>query len=515
MRLLFVFLLGSGPIAWQGSLAQQQKVLLETTLNENLLHMEYAVRGAIPDRAEELQKLINANPTGHGLPFDKIIPCNIGNPQALGQKPLSFNRQVISMLTNTDLLTAAEASRDGTLGGTFQADAVRRARRYLDRSKTGVGAYTNSQGFDVIREEVAAFIQRRDGYPTDPGSIFITDGASAGVRLLYTAVMRPGQKDGVLVPIPQYPLYSALTTLFDGHLAGYYLDESKGWMVTIKELRRALDEARGKGSLVRALVIINPGNPTGQTLEVAIMKDIIKFCIEQKLVLMADEVYQENIFGEGKSFNSFKKVAMDMGAAARALEMVSFHSVSKGFLGECGIRGGYFELHNIHESVKRELYKLASVTLCSNTVGQFSTGLMVNPPSPGDESYPLYSKQRADILSSLRRRAEKLGKVLNSLEGMTCNPSEGAMYLFPQIQLPSAAVAAAAKAKLAPDAFYCMALLEATGIVTVPGSGFKQVDNTFHFRTTFLPPEDAIDEVVHRLSTFHNSFLKQYAHTDL
>merc|ERR1719169_313826 len=129
------------------------------------------------------------------------------------------------MIGSPKLCETAEASPDGTLHGTFKPDAVRRARMYLTRGAPGVGAYTNSMGFPVVREEVARFIAQRDGYPSDPERIFITDGASSGVRFLYQTMLRPGRKDGVLVPIPQYPLYSALTTVNDGYLAGYFLDE--------------------------------------------------------------------------------------------------------------------------------------------------------------------------------------------------------------------------------------------------------------------------------------------------
>merc|ERR1719456_2081090 len=226
------------------------------------------------------------------------------------------------------------------------------------------------------------------------------------------------------------------------------------------------------------------------------MKDIARFALKENLVLLADEVYQENVYAVGKKFTSFKKVVSDMGVEAASLSLVSFHSASKGFIGECGIRGGYMELHNVDPGVKAQIYKQASMTLCSNTHGQLSIGLMVNPPAAGDESYETYVAERDGVLTSLKRRANKLEAALNQLEGVTCNPAEGAMYLFPQIRLPKLAVEAAARAKMPADTFYCMELLEQTGIVTVPGAGFKERDGTFHLRTTFLPPEDALEEVM-------------------
>merc|ERR1712224_566862 len=141
---------------------------------------------------------------------------------------------------------------------------------------------------------------------------------------------------------------------------------------------------------VRGLVIINPGNPTGQCLDRDAMEEIVTFAVKEGLVLMADEVYQENVYDDKKSFTSFKKVAVEMGIASKGLELVSYHTASKGFIGECGIRGGYFETYNMDPDVKAQLYKLASITLCANTPGQIAIGLMVNPPAAGDESYASY-----------------------------------------------------------------------------------------------------------------------------
>ena len=114
--------------------------------------------------------------------------------------------------------------------------------------------------------------------------------------------------------------------------------------MTMEELQRAADDAKANGVNVRGLVVINPGNPTSQQLTVPAMEEVVRFCVENELVLMADEVYQENLYGARKgSFTSFKKVVMSMGEEAANVELVSFHSISKGFMGECGIRGRYRE----------------------------------------------------------------------------------------------------------------------------------------------------------------------------
>jgi len=254
--------------------------------------------------------------------------------------------------------------------------------------------------------------------------------------------------------------------------------------------------------------VINPGNPTGNTLSRENMQQIVQFCEEHEMVLMADEVYQENVYEEALPFYSFKKILCEMGSK---VQCVSFHSTSKGFLGECGLRGGYFELMNFDPDVQAQLLKLVSIGLCSNTLGQIACGLMVAPPQQGEASYPAYAAEKEGIISSMKRRATMLVDGLNALEGVTCNAPQGAMYAFPSITLPPKAIAAAEAAGKVPDTFYALALLESTGIVVVPGSGFGQKEGTWHFRTTFLPPEDEMSSVVARMTDFHQGFMAKYA----
>lgn len=136
--------------------------------------------------------------------------------------------------------------------------------------------------------------------------------------------------------------------------------------------------------------------------------------------------------------------------------------------------------------------------------------VMVNPPKHGDPSYQLYVKERDAIYESLKRRALKLSAFFNTLEGVTCNPAHGAMYLFPRIRLPQKAIKLAEKEGRSPDTFYAISMLDATGVCVVPGSGFGQEDGTFHFRTTFLPQEDQIDKVTSKMGKFHAEFMDQY-----
>ncbi|XP_050843674.1 alanine aminotransferase 2, partial [Serinus canaria] len=305
-------------------------------------------------------------------------------------------------------------------------------------------------------------------------------------------------RTGVLIPIPQYPLYSAALAELDAAQVNYYLAEERCWALDVAELRRALAEGRRRCN-PRALCIINPGNPTGQVQSRECIEQVIRFAYEEKLFLLADEVYQDNIYAEGSSFHSFKKVLVELGPPySDSVELASFHSVSKGFMGECGLRGGYMEVVNLHPEVKAQLSKLVSVRLCPPVPGQMVLDTIMDPPKPGEPSYERFQAEKEAVLSALAEKARLTEEIFNRTPGIHCNPVQGAMYSFPRIDLPARAVAAAKvrerrrdgqlgpqlgdEKNQSPDMFFCMRLLEETGICVVPGSGFGQKEGTYHFR---------------------------------
>ncbi len=443
-------------------------------LGRAVLQTEYAVRGPIVARAQALER--------EGR---EIIYCNIGNPQALEQKPITFLRQVLALCQYPELMTRAS--------DLFPRDVIETARNVLAGTRHGLGAYSDSKGVRFIREAVAAFIHERDGIPTDPEAIYLTDGASKGVQTALRLLIS-GPRDGIMIPIPQYPLYSATITLYEGRQVGYYLDEEQAWRLSRARLEESYEKATAEGVRVRAICVINPGNPTGAVLDCANISMIIDFARQRGLAILADEVYQENVYLAGDRFYSFARVMAEKDE--REVSLFSFHSCSKGFLGECGQRGGYMELRNVPADVVAQVTKLQSVALCANLTGQVATYCMVRPPRPGDESYPLYASERDHIIGELRRRSALLAEGLNRIPGIRCNQVAGAMYAFPSITLPPGRT----------DEEYCLALLEETGVCVVPGSGFGQVPGTAHLRTTILPPTGKIEAVVERLARFHASY---------
>ncbi|VDP24097.1 unnamed protein product, partial [Heligmosomoides polygyrus] len=323
------------------------------------------------------------------------------------------------------------------------------------------GAYSQSVGLEIIRKHVADFISKRDGFPCDYENVILSNGASEAIRNVLKMFIRhdTDKKTGVMVPIPQYPLYSATIEEFGLGEVGYYLDEEKNWALLEEELERAYNEGL-KNCDTKVMVVINPGNPTGQVLSHENIETIIKFAHRHKLFLMADEVYQ--VSGTSSEIKEQK--------------------LPLGFMGECGMRGGYVELFNIDPEVFMLFKKMISAKLCAGILGQVIVDALVNPPKPGDPSYNLWMKERTEILQSFKERAKLVKEAYASMKGISCNEVQGALYAFPKVKLPKRAIDEARLLNQEPDFFYAMQLLEATGVCVIPGSGFGQKEGTYHFR---------------------------------
>lgn len=482
----------------------QERVLDLTTINPNVIRAEYAVRGATAKRAAEIHEEIKKGTSKY--PFNEVLFSNIGNPMKVGLEPVTFYRQVMSVVMNKSLLDSPSIP-----------DGVKtRAKFYLNMIDGGIGAYSESNGFKFVRERVAKFIENRDqtGAEVDPNNIWLSDGASQAIALLFTTIIRD-PNDGIMIPIPQYPLYSAQLAINGCKEIPYYLDETNAWQVDFQDLQNSYEAACKKDIKTKAIVVINPGNPTGQILREDVIRKIIEFAVDNKLIILADEVYQQNIYKENAKFVSFRSVMHSMNAPYKNAELFSFHSASKGLAGECGLRGGYMQWENINPEISFQLHKHKSVYLSSNTVGQLMIDLITNPPTVeenGEEVTELFHKEMSERLESLRRRAKMVYKYLNELEGVSSNEIEGAMYCFPKITIPEKAIEKAQAQGIAPDLLYAMELLENTGLCGVQGSGFRQKEGTFHIRLTILIlPEEKFETTLQKMKKFHTEFLERYS----
>ncbi|KAG8144084.1 putative Alanine aminotransferase 2-like protein, partial [Naja naja] len=365
-------------------------------------------------------------------PFTEVIKANIGDAHAMGQQPITFLRQVVALCTYPILLDSPS----------FPEDSKKKARRILQGcGGNSLGSYSASQGVNCIREDVAAYIERRDGgVPADPENIYLTTGASDGIATILKILVSGGgrSRTGVMIPIPQYPLYSAAISELDAIQVNYYLDEENSWALEVNELRRSLYEAKA---------YCNPK---------------VKFKIE----------------------NVLKR---------------------------CGYRGGYMEVINLHPEIKEQLLKLLSVRLCPPVSGQAAMDVVVNPPVPGEESYAQFIKEKESVLNNLAMKAKLTEDLFSQVPGLHCNPLQGAMYAFPRVFIPAKAIEIAKAHQMAPDMFYCMKLLEETGICVVPGSGFGQREGTYHFRMTILPQAEKLKILLKKVKDFHINFLEEYS----
>jgi len=296
----------------------------EETMSQSLRRMQYAVRGEVVMKADQL-----------AAAGKSILYTNIGNPHQVGQAPITYYRQVLALCD----LPAEQGVDHPKVHEMFPADVVERAREYRSIiGPSGTGAYTHSQGILGLRKHVAEYIEKRDGYPAYPGNIFLTNGASAAIGMVLQGLLA-NNNDAIMIPRPQYPIYSALIAKLGGRQVSYDLDEALNWSVSREELDRKLEEAKKEGLEVKALAMINPGNPSGNVMTHCDIQVVAEFCSDNGIVMMADEVYQTNVYAETAEFVSAKKVALDL--RLKNLQLVSFHSTSKGLIGECGRRGGY------------------------------------------------------------------------------------------------------------------------------------------------------------------------------
>lgn len=388
--------------------APYKKALTFENLNPNIVRLEYAVRGPLFLRVLEIEQELR---DGVQKPFNKVIKANAGDAQGMGQIPISFIRQVLVCVSYPEMIET----------GNFPQDVKERAREILGACVgNSIGSYSLAVGIELIRKSVAGYIERRDGYRANWRDICLIAGASTGIKNCLELLINniEGKPSGVMVPIPQYPLYSASLAEYGLRQVDYYLDESKNWALTVEELDRALVEG-SKDCKVRALAVLNPGNPTGQVLTRENIEEIIKFAYKHSLMIFADEVYQQNIY-EGQ-FHSFKKVLVELGAPYNQVEVVSFMSTSKGFMGECGMRGGWMEVVNLDPTVQANLYKCMSAKLCASTLGQVVVDCVARPPQEGDASYEQYVRERDSVLQSLKIRAKMIEELFNNMEGFRCN----------------------------------------------------------------------------------------------
>ena len=344
-------------------------------------------------------------------------------------------------------------------------EAVERAMR------DGHNGYAPSVGILPAREAVAAECLRR-GMPVSPDRVVITSGTSEGIELTLTALAQGG--DEVLVPVPTYPLYTAVLAKIGARAVFYRTDPARGWLPDVDHVRSLITPA------TRALVVIDPNNPTGATYSPAVRRDLTDLADRHNFPLLADEVYADLAYeGPVPALASLNPDA----------PIISFSSLSKAYLAP-GWRAGWMAVGATErlDEVLGAIKKLADGRLCST--GPMQYGIVA--ALTGDRSH------QESLRAALRERANLTTTRLNAIPGITAVAPTAAFYSMPRVALPPGVT----------DEEYVLALLRDTGVLCVYGSGFGTRPQDGFFRVVFLAPPDELSGIYDAIAEFTGRFLR-------
>ena len=315
--------------------------------------------------------------------------------------------------------------------------------------RDGYNGYTASAGIVAAREAAAADFSRR-GVEVSADRVLITSGTSEGIELALTAIVDEGEE--VLVPSPTYPLYTAVLAKIGATPAYYRTDPARGWLPDLEHMARAVTPK------TRALVLIDPNNPTGAVYPADVRRQLVDFALDHGLVILADEVYGDL---------GFDGPVPPLAAMAPEAPIISYSSLSKAYLAP-GWRAGWMAVAStprLDESLAA-IKKLADGRLCSPGPMQFAVTAALN----GDRSHQVAFRQQ------LRLRSELTVARLNAMPSMRVVAPQAAFYAMPQVTLPPGRT----------DEDFVLGLLRATGILCVHGSGFGLPADGGYFRVVFL-----------------------------
>ncbi|MCH8033207.1 MAG: aminotransferase class I/II-fold pyridoxal phosphate-dependent enzyme [Bacteroidetes bacterium] len=324
------------------------------------------------------------------------------------------------------------------------------------------------EAVDAIENEAA-----RKGI-TNVHDIFVTTGASEAIDICLTALVNEGEN--VLTPTPGYPLYTAIESKLEMISNPYYLDEDNGWTPDIDDIKSKINDK------TKAIILINPNNPTGSLYTQESLLQIIDLALENDLVIFADEIYDKLLF-DGKEHVSIASLNKDVSC-------ITFSGLSKNYMvpgfrigwgivsGRKGVLADYIEAMN----------KILRARLSANHPEQYG----IKPSLEGEQSNLLEAKEK------LASRRDMTVEMLNAIQGISCVKPEGAFYAFPQLHMNQS------------DNHFVAELIKETGVVVVPGSGFGQVPGTQHFRVVFLPNEQILEKAYKAIGEFYQKYLEKF-----
>jgi alanine-synthesizing transaminase len=361
----------------------------------------------------------------------------------------------------------------------FGFDAPEEIQQDMIRNLPNSAGYSDSKGIFAARKAVMHYTQQQGIAGVTLDDIYLGNGASELIVMAANALLDNG--DELLVPSPDYPLWTAATSLSGGKPVHYLCDETNNWMPNLADIRAKIT-SRTKG-----IAVINPNNPTGVLYSDELLKGMIEIAREHGLVLLADEVYDKVLY-DGAKHTALASLSADV-------LTLTFNSLSKAYR-SCGYRAGWMVVSGPKERATdfiEGLNMLANLKLGSNVPGQYA----IQTALGGYQSINDLIKEGG----RLRRQRDVAYELITAIPGVTCVKPQAALYMFPRLD-----------PKVYPiedDRQFFLELLKETRVMLVQGSGFNwpQPD---HFRMVFLPHEDDLREAIERMAKFLESYRKKH-----
>jgi alanine-synthesizing transaminase len=363
--------------------------------------------------------------------------------------------------------------------GVFGFDAPEEIVQDMIHNMQSASAYTDSKGLFAPRKAIMHYSQQKNVAGVTIDDIYLGNGASELIVMSMNALLNSG--DEVLVPAPDYPLWTAAVGLSGGKPVHYICDEQAGWMPDI-------DDIKGKiNANTRAIVVINPNNPTGALYSVEVLKQIVEVARQHQLIVFADEIYDKVLY-DGATHTSLASLADDV-------LFITFNGLSKNYRA-CGYRAGWMVVSGEKKHAKdyiEGLNMLTSMRLCANAPGQYA----IQTALGGYQSIN-------DLVGPggrLTRQRDLAHKLLTDIPGVTCVKPSAALYMFPRLD-----------PKMYPiddDQKFAYELLAEERVLIVQGTGFN-CPTPDHFRVVFLPNTDDLAEAFGRIRRFLDNYRKRH-----
>ncbi|MBY0572345.1 MAG: pyridoxal phosphate-dependent aminotransferase [Undibacterium sp.] len=339
--------------------------------------------------------------------------------------------------------------------------------------------YTESKGMFAPRKAIMHYTQEKHIRGVAIDDIYIGNGASELIVMGMNALLNPG--DEVLVPAPDYPLWTAAVSLSSGTPVHYLCNESADWMPDIEDIKRKIT------SNTKAIVVINPNNPTGALYPREVLQQIVDLARQHQLIVFADEIYDKTLYDDAEHIS--------IASLADDVLFLTLNGISKNYR-SCGYRAGWMVISGEKRYAKdyiEGLNMLASMRLCSNAPGQFA----IQTALGGHQSI----KDLVAPGGRLAKQRDLAHRLLTAIPGVTCVKPKAALYMFPKLD-----------PKIYPikdDQSFIQELLEEQKVLLVQGTGFNWIAPD-HFRVVFLPNTDDLTEAIGRIARFLEGYRKRH-----